>query len=37
MLASHNQNSVAIAKEEMTEHGVPYEAVQFGQLKGFSD
>lgn len=37
MLASHNQNSVAIAKDEMAEHGVPYEAVQFGQLKGFSD
>jgi proline dehydrogenase len=37
MLASHNVDSVALAKEQMASHGIDADRVQFGQLKGFSD
>lgn len=37
MLASHNVDSVSLAKAEMARNGVDSNCVQFGQLKGFSD
>ena len=36
-IASHNQNSIELAKDMMEQRGISDHRVRFGQLKAFSD
>lgn len=36
-VASHNQNSINLAKDMITQRGISDHRVRFGQLKAFSD